>query len=150
MVCRKSIACLIAGCLLLAGAGSALADSTNTTWQIIAQVDDILRDNPMPAGAKSQMIKIAEDDTISLFLIRMVDGAELGPHFHATHDETEYVIRGTGQLLVNDKWVDIKPGSVHFNPKNKVHGAKHTGDEPLVVLINFTPAMKKTDRHFMK
>ena len=127
-----------------------LAGGTNTTSQIIAQIDDILKSNPLPPGAKSQMIKIAEDDTISFFLIRMMPGAELGPHFHKTHGETEYVIRGGGQLLVNDQWVEFKAGSVHFNPTSKVHGARNTGDEPMIVLVIFTPAMRETDRHFLK
>jgi quercetin dioxygenase-like cupin family protein len=42
------------------------------------------------------MIKIAEDDSINLYLIRMLEGAELGPHYHKTHIETEYTIKGTG------------------------------------------------------
>jgi quercetin dioxygenase-like cupin family protein len=127
-----------------------LANEANTTWQIITHVDEVLKENPLPPGKDSQLIKIAEDDTISFFVVRMMPGAELGPHYHETHVEIEYVIRGTAQLLVNDKWVEIKPGSIHFNPMGKVHAAKNTGNEPLIVLIAFTPAMKVTDRHFLK
>ena len=126
------------------------AGEGDTTWQINTPIDEILKANPLPPGEKSQMIKLAEDDSVSVYLVRMAPGAELGPHFHQTHDETEYVIRGTGQLFVDGKWVGIKPGSFHFNPKNKAHGAKNTGDEPLVVLIMFTPAMREVDRHFLK
>jgi quercetin dioxygenase-like cupin family protein len=118
--------------------------------QINTPVDEILKANPLSAGDKSQMHKLAEDDSVSLCLVRMAPGAELAPHFHETHVETEYVIRGSRQLLVNDKWVDIKPGSFHFNRKNKPHGVKSTGDEPVVVLIIFTPAMRKVHRHFLK
>jgi len=127
-----------------------LANEANTTWQIITHVDKILKENPLPVDQKSQLIKIAEDDTISSFVVRMMTGAELGPHYHESHDEVEFVIRGTGQLLVNDKWVDIKPGSIHFNPMRKVHAARNTGNEPLIVLIAFTPAMKVTDRYFLE
>ncbi|MFC1812531.1 cupin domain-containing protein [Thermodesulfobacteriota bacterium] len=137
-------------CLFASFAALALANEANTTWQIMTHIDKVLKENPLPAGKKSQLIKIAEDDTISVFVVRMMPGAELGPHFHEKHDEIEYVIRGTAQLLVNDKWVDIKPGSIHFNPMKKVHAARNTGNEPLIVLIAFTPAMKETDRHFLK
>lgn len=126
------------------------ANETDTTWQIMTHIDEVLKENPLPAGEKSQLIKIAEDDTISVFVVRMMPGAKLGPHYHEEHDEIEYVIRGTAQLLVNDKWVDIKPGSIHFNPMRKVHAARNNGNEPLIVLIAFTPAMKVTDRHFLK
>jgi quercetin dioxygenase-like cupin family protein len=117
-------------------------DTPDTTWQIMTHIDEVLKENPLPAGEKSQLIKIAEDDTISVFVVRMMPGAKLGPHYHEEHDEIEYVIRGTAQLLVNDKWVDIKPGSIHFNPMRKVHAARNNGNKPLIVLIAFTPAMK--------
>jgi len=137
-------------CVLGSLATFVLANETNTTWQIITHIDKVLKENPLPVDKKSQLIKIAEDDTISAFVVRMMPGADLGPHYHESHDEIEYVIRGTGQLLVNDKWVAIKPGSIHFNPMHKVHAARNTGNEPLIVLIAFTPAMKVTDRHFLK
>ncbi len=137
-------------CLFASFTTRALANEANTTWQIITHIDKVLKENPLPVEKKSQLIKIAEDDTISVFVVRMMPGAELGPHFHEKHDEIEYVIRGTAQLLVDGKWADIKPGSIHFNPMQKVHAARNTGNEPLIVLIAFTPAMKKTDRHFLK
>jgi len=62
------------------------------------------------------MIKITEDDTITLFAVRAIESFLLKSHLHKTHDETVYVINGTGEMLVNDKWVGIKPGSLHFNP----------------------------------
>lgn len=139
---------LICVCAFLAR--PVFAEEANTTWQIISHIDNVLKENPLPPDKKSQLIKIAQDDTISAFVVRMMPGADLGPHYHESHDEIEYVIRGTGQLLVNDRWVDIKPGSIHFNPMGKVHAAKNTGNEPLIVLIAFTPAMKTTDRHFLK
>ena len=151
MLLTRSIAIL--GIILLLSVSFATltpANGTDTTWQIMTHIDEVLKENPLPAGEKSQLIKIAEDDTISVFVVRMMPGAKLGPHYHEEHDEIEYVIRGTAQLLVNDKWVDIKPGSIHFNPMRKVHAARNNGNEPLIVLIAFTPAMKVTDRHFLK
>ena len=53
-------------------------------------------------------------------------------------------------MLINDKLVDIKPGSVHFNPMGKVHSIKHTGDGELVVISVFTPALKGPDRTFVE
>ncbi|MEJ2656800.1 MAG: cupin domain-containing protein [Desulfobacterales bacterium] len=151
MLSIKNIAILgILICVCAFLAPPVFAEEANTTWQIISHIDKVLKENPLPHDKKSQLIKIAEDDTISAFVVRMMPGADLGPHYHESHDEIEYVIRGTGQLLVNDRWVDIKPGSIHFNPMGKVHAAKNTGNEPLIVLIAFTPAMKATDRHFLK
>jgi nucleoid DNA-binding protein len=55
----------------------------------------------------------------------------------------------TGRNPKTGENVDVKPGTFHFNPINKVHGSKNTGKEHLVLLSIFTPAMKETDRHFV-
>ena len=116
--------------------------------QIIAQVDEILKDNPVPAGEKSRAVKLVDDDAISIIVSCMLEGAELKHHYHKKHAETEYFIRGTGQLLVGDRWVEVGAGSLHYNPAHAVHAIRNTGTEPLVVLVLFTPGMKETDRHF--
>lgn len=122
----------------------------DTTRQILTHIDKVLDENPLPPGKNSQLIKIAEDDTVSMFVVRMMPGAELGPHFHKGHDEIEYVIRGRAELFIDGKWVEFKSGSIHFNPIEKIHAARNRGDEPLIVLIAFTPGMRETDRHFVK
>jgi mannose-6-phosphate isomerase-like protein (cupin superfamily) len=142
--------CGIVVCLFLFLLTLAPVNAEDTTDQIISHIDEILKENPLPAGQKAQMIKIAEDNTITFFVLRATEGAEVKPHVHKTHDETVYVIKGTAQMFVNGKWVDLKPGSLHFNPMGKVHGIKHTGTEPLVAISIFTPAMKETDRHFVQ
>jgi len=53
-------------------------------------------------------------------------------------------------MLVGDKWTDIKRGTLHFNPMGKVHYTKNTGDEPLVAISIFTPAMREPDSHFVE
>jgi mannose-6-phosphate isomerase-like protein (cupin superfamily) len=119
--------------------------------QIITQVDEILEKNPLPADKKAQAIKIAENDNVTISLIRSTEGAGLKPHFHATHDETMYIIKGAGQIFISDKWVEVKPGNVHFNPTGKTHTIKQTGAEPLVFISIFTPGMKnQQDRHMLE
>jgi quercetin dioxygenase-like cupin family protein len=125
-------------------------NAADTTEQIIDQIDEFLKANPLPAGEKLQRIKVAEDNTVTVLVLRLVPGAEVKAHRHKTHDETVYIIRGTGQFLVNEKWVDFKPGTLHFNPMGKVHHVKNTGDELGVVIAIYTPAMKEPDFDFVK
>ena len=146
----NTFVCGIVVCLFLCFSTLAPVSAQDTTDQIISQLDEILTQNPLPAGQKAQTIKIAEDNTITFTIMRVTEGAGLKPHFHKTHDEVIYVIRGTGQIFVNDTWIDVKPGSVHFNPMGKVHSSKQTGNEPLVGISIFTPAMKEPDRHFVQ
>jgi mannose-6-phosphate isomerase-like protein (cupin superfamily) len=125
-------------------------NAADTTSQIINHIDEILKDNPLKAGEKAQTITIAQDDTISLLVVRLTEGFGVKRHVHKTHNETIYVVKGTAQMYINDKWVDIKPGILHFNPMGKVHTIKNTGNEPLVIISIFTPAMKEPDRHFVE
>jgi len=151
MLSRRNITiCGIVIFLFIFIATLASINAADTTEQIIKQIDQILSENPLPIGQKAQMIKIAEDDTVTIFVGRMTEGAGLKPHFHKTHDETVYVIKGTVQMFINDKWVDLKPGSLHFNPMGKVHGITKTGNEPTVIISIFTPALKEPDRHFVQ
>ncbi len=124
--------------------------AADTTSQIITHIDEVLKENPLKAGEKAQAIPIAQDNTISFLVLRLTEGVGVKPHVHKTHDEAIYVIRGTAQMFIDGKWVDIKPGSLHFNPMGKVHTVKNTGNEPLVVISIYTPAMKEPDRHFVE
>ena len=48
-----------------------------TVRQIIAQVDEILKNNPVPAGEKSRAVRLVDDDAISIIVNCMLEGAEL-------------------------------------------------------------------------
>ena len=115
---------------------------------ILTHVDEILKDNPEKPGEKIQMIRIVQDENLSMFVVRQAVGFLVKPHYHKSHAESVYVIKGTAQMLVNGNWVDIKPGSIHFNPPGKVYSVRNTGNEPLVIMSLFTPALKEPDRHF--
>jgi quercetin dioxygenase-like cupin family protein len=152
MLGRKIFRWALPLCLVLSFFAMSSAQAANTTDQILTQVDDILNANPLKAGEKIQIINIAQDDTVTFLLIRITEGGEVKPHVHKMHDEMVYVIKGAGQMLVNDKWIDVKPGTVHFNPMNKVHSTRNTGKDPLVVLSIFTPYMnmKEPDRYLVE
>ena len=139
----------IFACLVLSFVTASLAEAANTTEQILTQIDDILKANPMKVTDKIQVINVVQDDTVTINIVRRVEGAEIKPHVHKTHDEMIYVIKGSGQMLVNGKWIDVKAGTFHFNPMNKVHATRNTGKGDLVVLVIFTPALKEPDRYFL-
>lgn len=122
-------------------------NAADTTEQVVNQIDEILRENPLKPGEKAQTIKIAEDNTVTLLVLRLVEGVEVKNHYHKTHDEIVFSIKGTGRMMVGEKWVDIKPGTLHFNPAGKAHAVNNTGKEPMVVISIFTPAMKEPDRY---
>ena len=142
---RNIIICGIAIFLLIFPSTLVLIKAEDTTEQIVSQIDDILRENLLKPGEKAQTIKIAEDNTVTFLVLRLVEGVEVKKHYHKAHDEIVFGIKGMGQTMVGEKWVDIKPGTIHFNPMGKAHAAKNIGKEPLVVIAIYTPAMKEPD-----
>lgn len=149
MKMRSIIHWAIFACLLLSFVAAAPAKAASAPEQILTQIDDILKANPLKATDKVQMINVVQDDTVTINVARLVEGAEVKPHLHKTHDEMVYVLQGSGQELINGKWIDMKTGTFHFNPMNKVHATKNTGKEHLVIFSIFTPSMKETDRYFV-
>ena len=151
MLSKKGISiCGIVVCLLFFFALTTTIRAADTTEQIINHIDEILKANPLPAGEKLQRIKVAEDNTITVLVLRMGEGAEAKAHLHKTHDETIIGIKGMGQVMIGGKWVDVKPGTVHFNPMGKAHAAKQIGKEPLVVISIYTPAMREPDTNLVQ
>lgn len=146
---RRIRICGIGVCLLCCFAMSTLSHAGDANNQLVENVNKILAETPLKPGEKLQLIKVAEDDTVTIYVGRMIQGGQLKPHFHKSHAETVYVIRGTGQMLIDSKWVDLKPGSLHFNPIMKIHAPRQTGGEELVFISVFTPALKDPDRHFV-
>lgn len=145
---RKIFICGIIVCLTFFTLTSIRAE--DTTEQFIKHVDEILKENPLKPGEKTQTIKIAEDDTVTVLVVRLLEGVEIKSHFHKTHNEIVVCVKGFGQTTIGNKTIDLKPGTIHFNPMGKVHSTKNIGNEPLVVISIFTPAMKEVDRHFVQ
>ena len=95
----KKVAIAVFICLIVFLTTATNVNAADTTGQIFAQVDDILKANPLKPTETLQMINIAQDETISLFIVRMVDGHVVKKHFHKTHDEVIYIIKGAGQIF---------------------------------------------------
>ena len=148
-----SAICLFIVLLALMHIGGAQSQPTTQAFpsQVLTNIDEILKKNPLKAGEKNQLIKIAEDETITLAVVRSIGGPGLKKHIHKTHNEMIYVVSGSGQIFVDDeKSVDVKPGNLHFNPMGKVHTSRPAGDEPFVIISVFTPALKAPDREFVE
>ena len=122
----------------------AFARGAGPASQPIVNYAEILKANPMPAGDMSQAIQVASDETTTLNVARFAPGAEVKPHMHKTHSETLYVIEGSGQMVIDGKETDIKPGSIIHIPMNTVHSAKLPGG--LTALQVFAPEWKEPDR----
>jgi len=72
------------------------------------------------------------------------------PHVHKKHDETVYIIKGTGMFLLGDKTLPFKPGDVVFIPAGTVHTP--ITESYIACLSIYSPDFdpQKPDREFVQ
>jgi quercetin dioxygenase-like cupin family protein len=62
------------------------------------------------------------------------------PHIHLNEDETCYVLDGTPTFLLGGERFVAGPGDFVNVPKGVVHNFRNCSDEPLRMILTFTPA----------
>ena len=62
------------------------------------------------------------------------------PHTHRDEDETFYVLEGASTFRLGDEQVVAGPGAFVNVPRGVVHNFRNLGDEPLRMILTFTPA----------
>ena len=66
-----------------------------------------------------------------------------GIGYHEQHeDEIYYVLSGRGVMTIDGKAFDVGPGTAVLTRPGSSHGLKQTGDEDLVILINYEQVVK--------
>ena len=63
-------------------------------------------------------------------------GSAIGYH-EQKEDEIYYVLSGRGQMTVDGNSFDVGPGTAVLTRPGSSHGLKQTGDQDLVILINY-------------
>jgi mannose-6-phosphate isomerase-like protein (cupin superfamily) len=62
------------------------------------------------------------------------------PHIHLNEDETFYVLDGTPSFRLGDERFVAGPGDFVNVPKGVVHNFRNFSDEPMRMILTFTPA----------
>lgn len=93
-------------------------------------------------------MKIADDDFQSSFLIWIKDEVKL--HKHNEHTENIYVLKGKGEMILNDEKFVIKKGDYLNIPKGRAHSLKVLSSSPMQVLSIQSPKFSGKDRIFIK
>ena len=63
-------------------------------------------------------------------------GSGIGLHEQG-EDEIYYVLSGTGVMTLDGRTVEVTPGTAVLTRTGSTHSLKQTGDEDLVILINY-------------
>ena len=78
-------------------------------------------------------------------------GGLIDLHYHTAADEIVVAIKGQCEQYIDGKWVAMKAGDIHYNPKGVSHGTRLVGNEPFYALSIFTaPPPGGNDRVFLK
>lgn len=70
-------------------------------------------------------------------------------HFHATHEEVVYVLKGRGALVLGKATQEVKEGDLVYIPTGTVHSFVPRGGDCQVLSI-FAPAFDGKDRVFVE
>ena len=73
-------------------------------------------------------------------------GQNVDLHYHTVMDEIVFVVKGTYEQYVDGKWVTLKAGDLHYNPRGIVHGTRMVGKEPVQAISILTPPSSTDDR----
>ena len=108
--------CLILLTVPVLAAPAAPAIDSTPDKALLLNMDHGLAANPVKAGEKPKMVKIFESPRSAMFFINS-NGLVLPKHFHTSADELVVIYRGKGEMLIDGKWVPVKAGDVHVNPR---------------------------------
>ena len=105
----------------------------------------ILAENPLPKNVpmSRHLVHEAEDETVYLVQVR----SGVLPHYHKTHEELVYVMKGEGVLRFGNKRYVLHAGSRLRIPPGTAHGFTNVGSAPTAVLSITRPRFDPTDRH---
>ena len=63
-------------------------------------------------------------------------GSSIGYH-EQKEDEIYYVLSGRGEMTIDGKTFEVRPGNAILTRPGSSHGLKQTGAEDLVIMINY-------------
>ena len=119
----------------------AFTNKKQESGYILQHEIDIAKDEPAPhnGGGNSTAYNFFANATNSKLVFRkrvLHPGAAIGYHLQK-EEEIYYILSGTGEMTMNNKMFNIKAGDAILTFAGSSHGLKQTGNDDLVVLINY-------------
>ncbi len=83
-------------------------------------------------GEKAANMKFYVDENNRIMQGRLIPGASIGLHTHASNSEIMYILQGSGKVLCDGEYSPVTVGDVHYCPKGHEHSLINCGDEDLI------------------
>jgi uncharacterized cupin superfamily protein len=88
---------------------------------------------------------------LSVCVIRVPPGEKVRPaHAHPNGEESIYIIRGSGRVLVDGAVEAVKEGSAVLFPQGSVHMLQNTGTGEMKVICFFAPPSQLSTYEFFE
>jgi len=110
-------------------------------------LDEWNASHPIPTG---ESMRVDLPVGTPRFQMTIGQKPKLDAHFHGSSDETIYVYKGVGEMLVKGEWVKVKAGEIHFNARGFIHGIRPVSDDFKIFAIFTVPQANGNDRVFVK
>jgi mannose-6-phosphate isomerase-like protein (cupin superfamily) len=136
----KNITSILAG-ILIGAAALAAAQHAAKGGYIIERDADVAKTEPGTHNGGGQTIGYSffANTPKMPFVFRkraMKPGSGIGYH-EQKEDEVYYVVSGKGVMTLDDKPVDVGPGTAILTRPGSSHGLKQAGNEDLVIVIAY-------------
>lgn len=104
----------------------------------VYHLGDFYESHPLRPGEAASGESIYKTERVEVVL-----GQNHGPlihrHYHSACEEIVYVYGGSGEMFVDGRWIKVKAGDFHINPRGVYHGARCVDGKDMQVLCLFTP-----------
>ncbi len=144
MKSRLIILVLTAAALVAGASPRVLAQTAKGPSPAVYDIDSLLQAYPLDKGQPFRSDMIAWDSSSSVHLTQIDGGME--SHHHAAHDETVWIIRGAGRLVLGEQKLKVKAGQMVRIPRGISHSFHNLGSNPAVVISVFSPGFDGKDR----
>jgi len=118
--------------------GDARSLDTNYAGAFNVNFEKWFADHPVEPGKKLRMEPIFRTPRV-VVIAEANTGQPIDFHYHKVADELVIPIKGQCEQYVDGKWVLMKPGDVHYNPRGVIHATRFADNKPFLAFHIFTP-----------
>lgn len=114
----------------------------------IVYIFDVLQKEKVDPGQAFRSIPLLRGPNCSFNLAQL--NTVVKNHYHKSHDEVVYLVRGNGLVTIAGKDYQVSPGYAYLVPQGTIHRFVNLGPDPAVVLSIFSPVFDGKDRIFVE
>jgi quercetin dioxygenase-like cupin family protein len=130
--------------------GDARSIDTKYAGPFNVSLEKWFAEHPVEQGKKLRLEPIFQTPRVAVMsLAAAKSGVLLDLHYHIYADELMFIVKGRCEEYIDGKWVLLKPGDMHYNPRGVIHAGRVVGDGPFQAVGIYTPPPPDSDRVFL-